>query len=147
MWPRSSMPSMYTLHTPLPGIPKYFPQLNTAIGDALPHYLPEMSSVRGLRWMSEVNTAVELAGDQDSSSSRYPAECLLSEQSVWHPCYAPVDLLLGSGSDTALLWSTYNFDPWLRILYRRLKRRTQGKMMEGLDVFPGFGIQIRFWKI
>lgn len=52
---------------------------------------------------SEANTGVELAGDQDSSSSRYPADGLLSEQCVWHPFYAPVDPLLGSGSETALL--------------------------------------------
>lgn len=51
---------------------------------------------------SEVNCAVELAEDQDSLSSRYPADGLLSEQCVWHSFYAPVDPLLGSGSDTAL---------------------------------------------
>lgn len=43
-----------------------------------------------------------MAGDQDSSSSRYPADGLLSEQCVWHSFYAPVGPLLGSGSDTAL---------------------------------------------
>lgn len=51
---------------------------------------------------SEVNGGVELAGDQHSSTSRYPADGLLSEHCAWHSVYAPVEPLLGSGSDTAL---------------------------------------------
>lgn len=50
-----------------------------------------------------MNGGAELAGDQDSLLSRYPADGLLSEQCIWHPFRATVDLVLGSGSDTTLL--------------------------------------------
>lgn len=44
---------------------------------------------------SEANGGVELAEDQDSSLSRYPADGLLSEQCVWHSFYAPVEPVVG----------------------------------------------------
>lgn len=87
-----------------------------------PHDHPEVSSVTGcsinLKW------TVELSWLGISTDG------LLSEHCAWHSCYAPVDQLLASGSDTALPCCetlTTLILNWHKILYRAEDREMDGR--------------------
>ena len=140
----------------------YISHVNPTVGQVVPDNqkcaLTDRPSVNSELHYSEVRGGAELAGDQDTSSFRYAADGLLSEQCVWRPFCAPVGPLFGSSSVTAVPCCetlTTLILNWEKLLYRRIRRKHRGRVgrdecysdLWDLTVFWLFNQQQICWRI